>query len=234
MKSTIGQLRIWHHSWVISIWVPGEGLRAGLKSVCSSCRLSVDRLPHLANLLAHSTTVVLDSSSKPRAIPPWCHCCSSSSPFIAICLPSSPSRASLICPFFSIPSDLPIHFLIYPSWNHLSSVGASLQSPSCSHLLLLRINHPDIISRLISQCVTWIIPFLCLKAFQGSPLHIQQSPGSGNLSFRESHLPFSHCHVSAWCFTFFSAHAKFSHRLHCLVIPWPELKDNILRISKYI
>lgn len=204
--------------------MPREGLRAGLKSVCSSRQLSVDLLPHLANLSAHGTTVVLDSSSTPKDIPLWCRCWSSSSPFIATCLLSSPSRPSLIYPFFPIPSDLPIHFLIYPSWNHFSSVGASLQSPSCSHLLLLlRINHPDIISRLICQCVTGIVPFLCLKAFQGSPLLIPQSPGLGNRSLSESRLLFPCCRVSAWCFTFFSAYTQFSHRLHCLAIPWPEL-----------
>lgn len=99
------------------IWAPHQGLKAGLKSICSFCHLPVDLPPHLA-LLGDGTTVVLVSSPNLESslhhavvVPP-------PSPFITICLPQSPLN-SLIYLFFSSPP-------ASPRLSHFSSIGTSL------------------------------------------------------------------------------------------------------------
>lgn len=100
--------------------MPHHGLKAGLKSICSSCHLPLDLQPRLA-LLACGTPIIQVSGSKPGAIPPrCCYCFSSSfSPLTAICLPPTPLRLSPIYLFYS-------SLCAYPSINHFSSAGAYL------------------------------------------------------------------------------------------------------------
>lgn len=71
------------------IWVPHRGLKAGLKSICSSCHLPLDLLPHVA-LLAHGITDILISSPNLES---FLHPDVAAPPpplFITICLPVSP------------------------------------------------------------------------------------------------------------------------------------------------
>lgn len=91
------------------IWVPHQGLKAGLKSICSSYHLPLDLLPHLA-LLAHGINDILISSPNLES---FLHPDVAAPPpllFITICLPQSP--LSLIYPFFSSSSAFP-PFLLY-------------------------------------------------------------------------------------------------------------------------
>ena len=137
-----------------SIWGLHQGLKAGLKSICSSCYLPTGLLPPLV-LLAHGTTVILVSS--PNLGSSIHHAVAAPPPhFIMMCLPPHPLSPQSVP---SLQAPLPFQgYTVSPLWELAS------QGPFCSHFLLLP-NHPDITSRLIFQSTTWIIPFPCSQTF---------------------------------------------------------------------